>query len=143
MLQSTVSTFAALTLWYGAKFLIVTKPANFSWSKVLQAIQPCVSVLLSLIIAVVLFRYNECNHKIKTMASTLVVVAALSCAVDIGRGTHKQNLRGKMLPGHAACVAVLMYLSGLSVLSSPINACSVAASLSSFACICILVAAAL
>ena len=143
MLQSTVGTFAALALWYAAKYLILTKPSNFTWLKVLQALKPCLSVFLALSVAVFLYRYNDCNHQIKTMASALVIVAAVSCAIDIGRGSHTRELYRGVLPGHAACMAVLMYLAAASILASPVNACSVATSLSSVACIAILVAAAL
>ena len=144
MLQSTVSTLAALAIWYALKYLIFTKPADFTWRRVLRKLKPCITVLLALILSAVLWRYNKCNHRIKTMASVLLIVAAISCAVDITRGAHVQKqTRAIIIPGHAACICVLAYLAGTSVLSVPVNACSVATSLSSVACIALIVAASL
>lgn len=143
MLQSTVSTLAALVLWYAVKYLMFTKPSDLTWRHVMIAIKPCVTVILSLALSVFLWRYDNCNHRIRTMASVLLIVSAVTCAFDIARGAHLHRQGQRIIPGHASCIAVLMYMSGTSVLSLPINACSVAASLSSVACMAALIAAAL
>jgi|MEHZ01.3.fsa_nt_MEHZ010781809.1_3 protein-S-isoprenylcysteine O-methyltransferase Ste14 len=137
MLQATVSTIAGLAAWYAVKFVFAFRSVRTA--QLLQLLP----VLVSLIMALLVWQSNQCSQNIRDKSSTLLVVAACAALLDILLQLIKKNNARYLPPPNASVAVALVYLYSTCITAPEQTVCSVATGLVSATSVCFLLAGAL
>ena len=133
MLQSTVISISGLLIWYAFKFLLFYHPKSSQVLYIFKHLKYLLPSIAVLALSLSVWASNKCHHLLKHIAAASVIISAAVVARGIMHMRNKTNLYTFLLPGQAACMAVLSHLSGISIVSQPQSTCSALTTLLSVA----------
>lgn len=132
MLQSTVISISGLLIWYAFKFLLVYHPKSSQTTYILKHLKYLLPSIAVLALSLSVWASNKCHYSLKHIAAASVIISAAVVARGIMHMRQK-NMYTFLLPGQAACMAVLAHMSGISIVAQPQSTCSAITTLLSVA----------